>query len=147
MKTQAIELWRRSYLLGLIKSEMDAGVKLKVDIDELLDGYFSSDQLQDKVMNLFGETEAHHFTIKAYCDGQSELAAFDKAIASLEARRIKVLREIEQRRITVARRLKAVAEQLQAEAAATPTSSSAGVQSRPANDDDKPGADEKPGQE
>ena len=105
LKANRIDAARQYLLFDLISEPIKQGkVKFNYEIDELIKSYFLSAALRDGVEYLFG-IDLDSLTAKAYAEMADEMAAFDKSIASSERSRMKVLREIELRRVLVARRL------------------------------------------
>jgi hypothetical protein len=114
MKTARLNLGRERVLIEVIcdglKSKRIA-LKEEADLQEIVAMYFLGGPERDKLDDALGITETL-VTARASVYQEETLKLIDKNLASLESRRIKTLREIENRRFAVARRLREKSEEL-----------------------------------
>jgi hypothetical protein len=122
LKAATVDSARLLAVHQMVSEPISSGqVKIKSTIDDLVEAYFRSGAWRLYVEETFGITP--DFVNSSACRYmQSELVAIDKTLASLETRRMMVLREIELRRLLVARRLREISRQLLIDADARPAS-------------------------
>lgn len=112
MKSALVSLACQQALYELINGPITKGqVKIEIDIDELVVAYFLRGTVMVQIDELFG-VNIELITATAYSALRDNLQGIDKSLASLEARRILILREIELRRMAVARRLREISQQI-----------------------------------
>lgn len=110
-KAALIDTARKAALCEMLGPIVEGKLKIEVPITDILDTYFVSAGVQDTIRDILGFT-VEDLTARAFRFQHEELAAIEKELKSLEASRMAVLREIELRRILVARRLRETSQQI-----------------------------------